>query len=294
MTDAQWPTEMALLLQPKQVYGITKRYEKKPDKPATNMTATEEAAFQEWTIWRGIARSTILLGMEPCIQPEYTVVNNGNTHLEMLTSANRLKLMLNIFDIWEELWRMKLEDSWDDDNNTSLIDRIIDDYNHNAVPTTPWTTDTDAADMDSAKIIAKMSEQEHIVNLFRVIQTYNEWKVLLEIMMDKNAMMTATHSESITKLIEMKVAIKRAIGLAWGALLIPKKSGEGGNGGKAGTGGKSPTREQRDNQGANNRKENNLADVYSLPMARAHHQELFQQPTWWFCNGSQHWSKRIK
>jgi len=65
---AQWATEMALLLEQKQVYGIIKGYEDKPEEPAADATTTEMAAFKDWMNHHGVARSTILLGMKPRIQ----------------------------------------------------------------------------------------------------------------------------------------------------------------------------------------------------------------------------------
>jgi hypothetical protein len=60
---AQWATEKALLLEQKQVYGIIKGYDDKPEEPAADVTATEKAAFKDWMNRHGVARSTILLGM---------------------------------------------------------------------------------------------------------------------------------------------------------------------------------------------------------------------------------------
>jgi hypothetical protein len=101
-----------------------------------------------------------------------------------------------------------------------------------------------------------MSEQEHIFYLLHGIPRNDEWKVSLELMMDKNATMTATPDEIVTKLVEKEAAIKREHGLVPEALLFAKKGGRGGgNGGKAGRGGKSPRRDKRDNKGDNYRKE---------------------------------------
>jgi len=182
---------MALLLEQKQVYGIIKGYDDKPEEPAANATATEKAAFKDWMNRHGVARSTILLGMEPRIQPEYTVVDDVKTLWEKLASANKSKLKLNISEIREDLWSIKLQDCGDVDNYASRIDRKVKDYNLCARPTAPSTTDTDA-DTDTAKTIAKMSEQEHIFYLLRCIPRNDEWKVFLELMMDKNATMTTT------------------------------------------------------------------------------------------------------
>jgi len=221
------------------VYGIITGYDDKLEEPAANATTTEQAAFKDWMNRHGVARSTILVGMEPRIQAEYTVVEDAKTLWEKLASAYKSKLKLNIFEIREDLWIIKLQDCGDVDNYTSRINRKVKDYNLCAGPS---TTDTDA---DTAKTIAKMSEQEHIFYLLRGIPRNDEWKVFLELMMDKNATMTATPNEIITKLVEKEAAIKRENGLAPEALLFAKKSGKGGgNGGKAGKGSRSPQRER--------------------------------------------------
>jgi hypothetical protein len=64
---AQWATVMALLLKQKQVYGIIKGYDDKLEEPAANTTATEKAAFKDWMNRHGVARTTMMLGMEPWI-----------------------------------------------------------------------------------------------------------------------------------------------------------------------------------------------------------------------------------
>jgi len=84
---AQWATDIALLLEQKQVYGIIKGYDEKPEEPAANATAPEMAAFKEWMNRHGVARWTILLGMEPQIQAEYTVVDDAKTLWEQLALA---------------------------------------------------------------------------------------------------------------------------------------------------------------------------------------------------------------
>ena len=76
-TSAQWATEMTLLLEQEEVYGISKGLDDKPDKPAANVTTAEKAAFNDWMNCCGVARSTILLAMEPRIQAEYTFVNDA-------------------------------------------------------------------------------------------------------------------------------------------------------------------------------------------------------------------------
>jgi len=268
---AQWATEMALLLEQKQVYGIIKGYDDKPEEPAANATATEKAAFKDWMNRHGVARSTILLGVEPSIQAEYTVVDDAKTLWEKLASAYKSMLMRNIFEIREDIWSIKLQDCRDVNNYVSRIDRKVKDYNLCTGPTAgPSTTGTDAANTDTdanAKTIAKMSEPEHIFYLLRGIPRNDEWKVFQELMMDKNPTMTATPDEIVTKLVGKEAAIKRENGLAPEALLFAKKGGKGGNGGnggKAGKGGRSPKRDKRDHKRDNkdDKKEKDLRKCF--------------------------------
>jgi len=99
---------MALLLEQKQVYGIIKGYNDKPEERAANATTTDKAAFNNWMNCHGVAKSTILLGIELRIQGEYTIVDNAKMLWEKLPSAYKSKLKLNIFEIREDLWGLKL------------------------------------------------------------------------------------------------------------------------------------------------------------------------------------------
>jgi hypothetical protein len=87
--------------------------------------------------------------------------------------------------------------------------------------------------------------------------------VFLELMVDKNAKITATLDEIVNKLVEMEGAIKRENGLAPEALLFAKKGGRGGRGSKVG---KSPKRDKRDdkrdNKGDNDRKEKDFRKCF--------------------------------
>jgi len=66
----------------------------------------------------------------------------------------------------------------------------------------PLTADTDSANLDTAKTITRSREQEDIFyNLCR-IQRNNEWKVILELMMHKNAMMTTMPNDIVIMLIK--------------------------------------------------------------------------------------------
>jgi len=84
---AQCATEMAIHIAKKPVYGIIKEYNDKPDEPEAHVTAIGKAAFRDWMDIVGVARSTILLGMEAKIQAEYTVIEDVKTLCEMLASA---------------------------------------------------------------------------------------------------------------------------------------------------------------------------------------------------------------
>jgi hypothetical protein len=152
---AQWATEMTLFLERKHVYGIIKGYDDKPEEPPATTTTTDKAAFKDWMNRHGVARSTILLSMEPRIQAEYTVVDDVKTLWENLASAYMSKRKLNIFEIREDLWSITLQDCGDVDNYTSQINQEVNDYTLCAGPT---TTDIDGD--KNAKTIAKMSEQE--------------------------------------------------------------------------------------------------------------------------------------
>jgi len=81
--------------------------------------------------------------------------------------------------------------------------------------------------------------------------------------MDKNATMTTTPNEMVTKLVETEAAIMTENGLAPEALLFAKKGCKGGgNGGKASKGGKSPRRDKRDKKGDNDRKEKDFRKCF--------------------------------
>ena len=139
------------------------------------------------------------------------------------------------------------------------------DFNLGAGPT---TTDTDPADTDAnAKTIAKMSEQEHIFYLLRGVPRNDEWKVFPEFIMDKNAIMTATPNEIVTKLVKKEAAITRENGLSPEALLCAMKAGKGGgnsgNASKVGRSLKSDKRDdKRDNRGDNDRKEKDFRKCF--------------------------------
>jgi len=201
----------------------------------------------------GDARLTILLGMEPRIQEEYTVVKDAKTIWGKLTSAYKSKLKLHIFRITEEIWSIKQQNCWDVDDYTSQIDPKVKDYNLCAGPSTT-AIDTN---MDSAKTNTRMSEQECIFYLLCGIPRNDEWRVFLELMMDKNAMMTTTPKEIVTKLVEKEAAIKEENWLAPEPLLCAMYSG---NAGRGSSGGRSLKMDKRYSK--NDRNENDLPKCF--------------------------------
>ena len=66
MNYAQWATEMALLLEQKQVHGIINGYDDKPEEPAANATATEKATFTDWMNRHGVVGQTLSAVIKWC------------------------------------------------------------------------------------------------------------------------------------------------------------------------------------------------------------------------------------
>jgi hypothetical protein len=144
------------------VYCVIKGDDGKPEEPVPNATAAEKAAFNDCMNRQCVARSIIKLGMELRIQAENKVVDDVKMLWEKLASAYKSILKLNIFDMREDLWSIKLQDCRDFNNYASWIDRKVQDCKPCARPT---STDTDA-DVN-AKKITRMSEQELIFCLLR-------------------------------------------------------------------------------------------------------------------------------
>ena len=201
---AQWGAKMALHLEQQQVYGVSKRYHDKPEEPGAHPTTTEKAAFKAWTNHHGVAKSTIRQGMESGAHAECMFVENAKTLLDKLASACTSQLKFNIFEIRDYLWAIKLQGCKNVDNYTLQMDPK---FNNCYLYVGQSTTDTDA-DMDSAKTIAMMIKQERILYLLCGIPRNDEWKVFLQLTMDRNAMMTTTRNEIVTKLAVNEAAIK--------------------------------------------------------------------------------------
>jgi hypothetical protein len=120
---------MAQLLEQKHMYGMLNGYHDKPEQPAPNATATEKAPFNNSMTRHGVARMTILLGMKPRFHVEYMVVTDATMLWEMLASVYRSMLNLNIFEMKEDHWSIKLQDCRDVGNYRLRINWKVQHYN---------------------------------------------------------------------------------------------------------------------------------------------------------------------
>jgi len=178
---AQLAIKMALLLEQEPVCGIITGYNDKPEEPAANATATENPAFKDCMNRHGVVRWTIRLAREPRSQAEYTVFEDANTLWKHLASAYKSKLRLNILQIREDLWGIKIQECGDVDNYVLPIDRKSKNYNLDAGS---LTTDTNA-NRDTGKTISQMSEKKHIFYLLHGMPRNDKWKVFLELKTEK-------------------------------------------------------------------------------------------------------------
>jgi hypothetical protein len=150
--------------------------------------------------------------MEPRIQAEYSVVNQAEMLGEKLGSAYKSKLKLNIFEIRDDHWIIKLQDCRDFNNYVLWIDGKV---KHSNLCTAPTSADTDAAETNlNAGTIAKMCQQEQIFYPLQGIPGNDECNIFLQLMRDQNAMMTATTDAIVTQPVKKDNAIMRVIGLA--------------------------------------------------------------------------------
>lgn len=205
------------------MYGIIEEFNYKPDKPATNFTATQKGVCKDWMNCCGVALLTNLVYMEQRIEAEYSAIDFAMMFWEKFTSAYQSKYKLNISEIWENLWSNKLQDNREVDNYALQINQMINYYNPCIGPS---TTDTDA-DCNSGKTITKLSEEEHSFSHLCKIPWKDEWKVLVELINDKNVMMTTIRNEIISILIEVKAVIKTENWFGPDAMLFAKNGGEG-------------------------------------------------------------------
>ena len=83
----QWSTGMALLLEQKKVWGIILGTKYKPVVPETDATAAQLEKYSDWVELHGIARSTILLGLEPRLQSEYSAPSDAKELWTRLSNA---------------------------------------------------------------------------------------------------------------------------------------------------------------------------------------------------------------
>jgi hypothetical protein len=160
-------------------------------------------------------------------------------------------LKLNLFDIREDLWSIKLQVCGVVDNCALRIDWKVKDYH---LCGGPLTTNT-SPDMDTAKAIGKMTEHAPIIYPLCGIPMNDKCKIFIELFTKKNATMTATPNEIVPNLVETESGIIRENEHSLKAMRFAKKGGKASEAGKCG---KSPCRKKRDNKGDNNRKEKHL------------------------------------
>jgi len=153
------------------VYRIIKGYDDTLGEPAAIMTTTDKAALKSWMNCHGVARSTILLGMEPSIEAEYMVIDDVKTLWEKLASAYHSMFKLNIFEIREDLWSMTLQDCGDVDNYPSQIVGKIQYYNICAEPPASSTADTDANMATAQKLPRQVSRNTSSTSFMGVQET---------------------------------------------------------------------------------------------------------------------------
>jgi len=125
--------------------------------------------------------------------------------------------MFNVFQIWEELSGIRLEDYDDVETYAFRIDQKVKDYNLCSEPSSSDATTT----------LAKMTDEVHVFYLLGRIPGNDDWQFLLELMMDKNAMEILTPDEIVIKLVEKEATIKRETWLGLEALLFAKGNAKG-------------------------------------------------------------------
>jgi len=250
---ANWVSEMAQLIKQKQVYGIIKGYNDKPEKLAANMKATEQSTFRDWMDYHGVARLTIIVGMKSR--------NNTNLHdskhWEDAFGAAQISIKVKL--VAQHLWDNSI--SWEHLSTATGRYRQLRITNHfgnhgsnlSAAQTATFTTDS-CADTDTAKTIANTGKQNDIFYLICGIPRHNECNIFLEVMINKNDTITTMPDNTFTKLVTLEATMKLQYRVAPDALFIAKKGDKGSNGGKG------PTRDKWDNK--DNRKEKNQHNGY--------------------------------
>jgi len=197
--------------------------DERPEDPVEDATTAEKLAYQaavkDWVKQHGTAGSTILLGMEPHLQASYMEITDARTLWEELATAYKTKLKFTVFQIGEEYLGIRLKDSDDVDTSALRIDQKVKDYNLCSEPST--------SSSDTARTLAKMTDQEHVFYLPRGIPRNDNWQCFLELMMDKNATATLMPDEIVIELVEKEATIKRENSLGQEALLFAKGHSKG-------------------------------------------------------------------
>jgi hypothetical protein len=98
-----WSLEIEILLEQKQVLGIVDGTEEAPD-------AKDATEFKAWKKQHGIARSTILLGMEKSLQQRSGVQKHAKALWDWLKEDYKSKVKLNVWALRDEMSAVKLRD----------------------------------------------------------------------------------------------------------------------------------------------------------------------------------------
>jgi len=107
-------------------------------------------------------------------------------------------LKFNVFQVWQELLGIGLEDCDNVDTYTQSIDQKVKDHNLCLEPST-----------SDVKTLAKMTNEEHVFYLLLGIPRNDDWQLCLELMMDKNATAMLTPYEIVIKWVKNEATIKR-------------------------------------------------------------------------------------
>ena len=207
------------------MWGIIIGTKYKPTIPDTDATPSQLEKYSDWADHHGIARSTILLlGMEPRLQDEYSVIPDARELWAKLSDAYKAQIKLNIFDIQQSLFDTNMEDFSSVSAYAASVEEQVVAFNLGAAAGT--TTTTTAADTTTTTTAAGttttatcqcgrrdgMADNEHAFFLINGVPRTDDWQVFLQIMRDKPDIQ-ATPSEVIGKLLARETDLRREKGL---------------------------------------------------------------------------------
>ena len=137
----------------------------------------------------------------------------------------KAKLKFNVFQIWQKLSGIGLEECDDVETYALQIDQTVTDYSLCSEPSSS----------DATRTLVEISDEAHVFYLLRGIPRNDNWEIFLELIMDQNAMAMLTPNDIVMKLVKKEATIKRENGLGQEALLFTKRNAKG-KGRKSGKG----------------------------------------------------------